>query len=132
MMKKILVFSTCLLMLGLLVGSASAQISYCKDVLEDGNPPNEGTCDVVGGVCTSDLDCFDGAFTCLKPTFKTWDETWTMGAGETIEMDIWLNNAPEAMLTAGVFITYETALIDIVSVVPNDTNNAGQWDGGGT
>ena len=128
MIKKLSFMCTCAVLLGFMAGSAIAQISYCKDILEPGNPPDEGTCDILATPCTSDLDCADGALECLKPTLKTWDETWDMPAGETVEMDIWLNDVPESMLTAGFYISYDTALIDITSIVPWDTNNGGLWE----
>ena len=57
MMKKILVFSTCLLMLGLMIEPVSAQISYCKDIAPELSP--NGTCDILETPCTSDADCAD-------------------------------------------------------------------------
>ena len=42
MMKKILVFCTCLLVVGLMTQPVSAQISYGKDILEVGNPGGLG------------------------------------------------------------------------------------------
>ena len=127
-MKKLTVLIVYLFILALTSTPAIAQISYCKDILEPGNPPDEGTCDILATPCTSDLDCADGALECLKPTLKTWDETWEMLAGETVDMDIWLNDLPTPLLTAGFYISYDTALIDITSIVPWDTNNGGLWE----
>ena len=127
-MKKLLVLFICEFILALTSVPAQAQISYCKDILEPGNPPDVGTCDIIGVSCTTDLDCSGGALACLKPTLKTWDETWEMNTGETIEVDIWLNNVPESMLTAGCYITYDPALVSIIDVVPYDSDNGGPWD----
>jgi hypothetical protein len=84
---------------------ALAQISYCKDFLEPGNP---------GGWGGSSL--------------KTFEDTWTMPTDTSVEMDIWLNDLPTSLLTAGCFIEFDPALINITSVVPNDSNNGGPWD----
>ena len=127
MMKKILVLVMCPFIIVLTSAPAMAQISYCKDILEPGNPPGQGTCDILNTPCSSDIDCAGGALECIKPTLKTWDETWEMGIGETIEMDIWVNDVPEDMLTAGCNILYDPSLITITSVVPNDTSNGGPF-----
>ncbi len=131
-MNNLKIICISVFLLGFLAGSAVAQISYCKDILEPGNPPEVGICDIIGGDCQTDLDCAGGGLACLKNPLKTWDETWEMNEGETIDMDIWINDVPEPMLTAGCFITYDTTLINITSFVPNDTNSGGQWDGEST
>ena len=128
MMKKLSIICTCALLLGLMAGPAIAQISYCKDFLEPGNPGGLGTCDILATPCSTDSQCAGGAFTCLNPSLKTWDETWEMPAGEAVDMDIWLNDVPEAILTAGCFITYDPALVNITDVIPYDTANGGPWD----
>jgi hypothetical protein len=102
MVKKVPVICSCLLLLVFTTGIASAQISYCKDFLEPGNE--------------------DGSL-------KTFDEEWTLEQNETVEMNIWINDIPESqLLTAGFFIEFDPALINITNVVPNDINNGGPWD----
>jgi hypothetical protein len=82
--------------------------SYSKDFLEQGNP---------GGWIGS---------------LKTFDDEWALSPSGTVDMDIWLNDLPEPMLTAGCYITFDPDLITITNLVPNDTHNGGQWDGGAT
>ena len=101
-MKKEIVLVVCTLMLAFTTSTSIAQISYCKDISPELSP--DGTCDILGTPCTSDDDCAGGALECIFPTTKTWDETWEMPAGETVDMDIWLNDVPETMLTAGFYI----------------------------
>ena len=106
-MKKLAVLITCLIIVLFTSVSTMAQIGYSKDILEAGNP---------GG----DI------------SLKTWDETWTMNAGQTLEMEIWLTDAPEPILTSGCSISYDQTLIEITDVVPYDTANGGPWDAGFT
>ena len=103
-MNRLLI--VCALVLSL-IGSPCFAIEYCKDFLESGNP---------GGWNGSSL--------------KTWDEEWTMNVGQTIEMDIWVNDAPEDLLTGGCYITYDPALVSLTNILPYDTSNGGFWDSG--
>jgi hypothetical protein len=105
MVKKLLVTCTCIVLLISAAVPAAAQISYCKDFLEPGNS---------GGWGGSSL--------------KTFEDTWTMPTGTAVEMDIWLNDVPTSLLTAGCFIEFDPALLTVASVVPNDVNNGGPWD----
>jgi len=83
-------------------------LAYCKDFLEQGNP---------GG---------------WNGSLKTFDDEWALSPSGTVDMDIWLNDVPEPMLTSGCYITYDPELITITNFVPNDTTIGGQWDGGFT
>ena len=129
-MKRLKIICISVLLLGLMAGPAIAQIGYSKDILEPGNPPAEGICDILLTPCTSDLDCAGGALTCLKDTLKTWDETWDLPSGETMDMDIWNTDVPDTggLLTSGVYITFDPALLNVTNVIPWDTNNGGLWD----
>ena len=42
------------------------------------------------------------------PPDKTFDDEWTMNAGEAVEMDIYLNDIPEALTYVMVWITYDS------------------------
>ena len=88
-MKRVLI--VCLVGLTLMVSPCFA-IQYCKDFLESGNP---------GGWSTS---------------LKTFDDEWTMSPGETVDLDIWINDLPEALSQAGFYITYDPSKVSIVSV----------------
>ena len=101
MVKKLSVACACILVLALSVTAAVAEISYCKDFLEPGNQ--------------------DGSL-------KTFDEEWTLDQNETVEMNIWINDVPDSLLTAGFFIEFDPASIQITNVVPNDTDHGGPWD----
>ena len=60
--------------MGFAAGAVFAQTySYCKDFLEGGNP---------GGWTAS---------------LQTYDDEWTLGVGEEIDVDIWINDLPEAL-----------------------------------
>ena len=107
MVKKLSVASACILLVVLAVVPAGAQISYCKDFLEPGNP---------GG---------------WSGSLKTFDEEFALGQNETISMDIWINDVPEPqLLTAGFFITYDPEMVTIVSVESYDgvKGPEGPWD----
>jgi hypothetical protein len=103
-MKRFVVVSA--VVFNLLISPCFA-IEYCKDFLEGGNP---------GGWNGSSL--------------KTWDETWTMNVGQTVDMDIWVNDAPEALLTGGFAIIYDPVSVALTNVIPYDTSNGGPWDAG--
>jgi hypothetical protein len=98
----------CTLWLTLLAPPCFA-IQYCKDILETGNP----------GGWTGSL--------------KTFDDEWTIGTSETVDVDIWINDAPEALLTGGFWISFDPALVSVVSVeVYNNSVLPGPWDPGFT
>ena len=61
-----------------LIPGSAFAIGYCKDIAPT-NPPD-----------------------------KTFDDEWTMNAGEAVEMDIYLNDIPEALTYVLVWITYDT------------------------
>jgi hypothetical protein len=109
-------------------GPAVAQIGYSKDFIEAGNPGGLGMCDIIGSGCSTDSQCADGALECLEPSLKTFEDTWTMNPGETVDVDIWLTDVPEDLLTGGFFISYDPALVNITNVVPYDSDNGGPWD----
>ena len=90
-------FVVCLLGLILMVSPCFA-INYCKDVLEPDNP---------GG----------------SNSLKTWDEEWTIGATGKVEIDIWINDVPEPLITAGFWIEFDASQMSIDSV-----EIIGDWD----
>jgi hypothetical protein len=108
-MKKLVLVWEVLLVLSLLSGSAMAQISFCKDFLESGNP---------GG---------------WSGSLKTWDEHVSSCPGAQTEIDIWLNDVPEPLLTAGFWIAYDSPGIDIEDVLIYDGSDLpGPWNPGFT
>jgi len=80
-MKKLFIICSLSLLWGLMAGQTWA-ITYCKDVLENGNP---------GG---------------WKKSLKTWDDEITIIPGQRIEIDIWINNAPGAVFGGGFYLNY--------------------------
>jgi hypothetical protein len=83
-------------------------IGYGTDFLEPGNP---------GGI----------------GSLKTFDDSWAMRTTETIQMDIWLNDLPESLISAGCLINFDPAVVSIVSFEAYDNNNLpGPWDGAAT
>jgi len=80
-------------------------IEYCTDFLESGNAGGWGN------------------------SLKTFDDEWTMNENEEVNMDIWLNDCPQSMLTAGFWITFDPSLLAIVDVlIYNDEDLPGPWD----
>ena len=80
-------------------------IEYCTDFLESEN---------VGGWGNS---------------LKTFDNEWTVNENEDVNMDIWLNDCPQSMLTAGFWITFDPSFLTIVDVlIYNDEDLPGPWD----
>ena len=55
-----------------------------------------------------------------------------MSPGDTIEVDIWINDAPEDLISGGCGIVYDPALVSITNVVLYDTSNGGPWDASAT
>ena len=109
MIKSFSATCACILLLAFTAGPAKAQISYCKDFLEPGNPGGWG-----------------------DNSLKTFEDTWILSEGETVSVDIWINDVPEDLLTAGCFIKYDPALVALTNVMPYDTSNKGPWDSGMT
>ena len=64
-------------------------IEYCKDFLESGNS---------GGWSAS---------------LKTFDDEWTMGVGDEVSVDIWINDVPEVLVAAGFYLTYDPSLVTV-------------------
>ena len=111
-MKKLVIICTCVLIVGLAVGTALAQTySYCKDFLESGNP---------GGWTES---------------WQTYDEEWTMGVGEEVDVDIWINDLPESIISGGAWLDFDPAKFSVVSVEVYEIDSPttpGPWDPGFT
>lgn len=80
-MKKLCIICSCIFLFGVMAAKALA-ITYCKDVLEKGNP---------GG---------------WQKSLKTWDDEITIIPGQRIEIDIWINNAPGATYGGGFYLDY--------------------------
>ncbi len=85
--------------------ASTVQISFCKDFLEPGNPGGWGT------------------------SLKTFEEEWTLTQGEAVDIDIWINDIPQNLLTGGFWMTYDPAAVNILSVdVYNGSVFPGPWD----
>ena len=79
-------------------------IEYATDFLEAGNP---------GGWTES---------------LKTFDEELTIPSGETTDVDIWLTNVPEKLITAGFFVDYDASKVAIAESDFYDGSLPGPWD----
>ena len=107
-MKKLLIVCAFTLTIGFLSSPCFA-IHYCKDFLEPGNP---------GG---------------WSESLKTFEDEWTLNAGEIVELDIWINDVPEELITAGFWITYDPSLVSIEEVLAyNHADLPGPWSISGT
>lgn len=87
-MKKLFVVGA--LIVGLMVNPCYA-IEFCKDVLEWKNP---------GGPSKS---------------FKTWDEEWIIGGPAEVEVDIWINDVPEKLITAALYLEFDWSQMNLLS-----------------
>ncbi len=92
----------------LMCGSNLQALEICQDFLEAGNP---------GG---------------WSGSLKTFDDEWTLSQSDLVDVDIWLNDAPETIITAGFYIVFDPAQVSVVSVEGYDstTNPPGPWDVG--
>jgi len=97
-MKKLFLFSALVLSL---MASPCLAIEFCKDVLEQGNP---------GGSTNSR---------------KTWDEEWVIGGAGEVEVDIWINDVPENLITAAIYLEFDASQITSLNADIYDD----LWDG---
>ena len=105
-MKKLLIICVFTLLVGLFSRSVFA-IQYCKDLLEPGN---------TGGWETS---------------LKTFDEEWRVCHGIILELDIWINDVPEPLFTAGFYLTASNLDVNFIDVEVYDDNDLpGPWQPG--
>ena len=111
-MKKLAIFCAGAMIVCFMSGTTLAQTySYCKDFLESGNP----------GGWTSSL--------------QTYDDEWTLGVGEEVDVDIWINDLPESLITGGAWLIFDPAKISVVSVAVYELGSPttpGPWDPGFT
>lgn len=97
-MNKLLLVSTLALSL---MTSPCLAIKFCNDVLEQRNP---------GGSSNSR---------------KTWDDEWIIGGAGEVEVDIWINDVPENLITAAIYLEFDPSQISILSADIYDDI----WDG---
>jgi hypothetical protein len=91
-------FMAVLALLAGLMGSPALGVEYGTDFLEPGNP---------GGVSGS---------------LKTFDDEWTLGIGETFEIDIWASDIPETIISSGFEMFYNPAQVRVVKVEAYDND----------
>jgi len=93
MHKQFYVICCCLLSTALMGNFTVSQgaPSYRIDVLEQGNP---------GG---------------WEASLKTFDDETAIAQSETIEMDIWLRDVAEPLITAGFWMEFDASQMDIIS-----------------
>ena len=105
-MKNLKIICISSLLLGIMAGPALAQVGYSLDFLEPGNP---------GGWSSSS---------------KTFEESWTLNAGDTVEVDIWITDVPEeSLLTAGFTIEFDPSLVAVTDFMVYDGTDGpqGPW-----
>ena len=85
--------------------SAAFGVEYGADFLETGNP---------GG---------------WSESLKTFDDVWTVSPGRTVNMDIWINDLPEELITAGFQMEYDASLVSVSGCDVYDGSLPGPWDG---
>ena len=102
---KNLTFIALLALTAGLMGSPAFGVEYGTDFLEPGNP---------GGVSGS---------------LKTFDDEWTLETGETVDVDIWISELPEDMITAGFVVEYDDSRVSIANTAVYDGSRPGPWDG---
>ena len=86
-MKKLFVIGSLVLSL---MGNPCYAIEFCKDVLEVGNP---------GGPSAS---------------FKTWDEEWIKSRTAQVAVDIWINDVPEELITAAIYLEFDPLQVSVL------------------
>lgn len=89
----------------MVAASIASGIEYAADQLEKGNP---------GGAATS---------------LKSFDQKGVKGADKEISVDVWVKDVPEALITAGFWLSYDTSKVNIVKIdVYDGTAQPGPWD----
>ena len=103
-MRKLLIVCLLTLLVEPFSNSVYA-IQYCKDFLGSCNPGGWGT------------------------SVKTFDEVAEIGHHSDYEIDIWLNDVPTPLLTAGFLVEYDSTQIDIEDVLIYDSSDLpGPWN----
>ena len=87
-MKKLLLLCVFTLFMCCMV-SAAFGVEYGADFLETGNP---------GG---------------WSESLKTFDEAWTVSPGRQVNVDIWIKDLPEELITAGFQMEYDSSLLAV-------------------
>jgi hypothetical protein len=103
-MKRVAVYG---LLVFCLIATASfaSGIEYAADHLEKGNP---------GGAASS---------------LKSFDQKVVKDAGKEISVDVWVKGAPEELITAGFWLTYDASKVKIVKIdIYDGTALPGPWD----
>ena len=85
--------------------STVSAIEYATDHLEKGNP---------GGNTAS---------------LKSFDQKGVKDAGKEVSVDVWVKDVPEELITAGFWLTYDPAKVNIIKIdVYDGTAAPGPWD----
>jgi len=103
-MKKSAFIWMLALFLTWMVNPASG-VEYGTDFLETGNP---------GG---------------WSDSLKTYDEEWSVTTRNTFDVDIWINDLPEELITAGFFLEYDSSMVSIIKCDVYAGSPLGPWDG---
>jgi hypothetical protein len=79
-------------------------VEYGVDFLEPGNP---------GG---------------WSGSLKTFDDAWTVSPGDAFDVDIWINDVPEDLITAGFIVEYDASQLSVTGGDAYDGSLPGPWD----
>lgn len=103
-MKRVVTYGALMFFLAATASIASG-IEYAVDQLEKGNP----------GGTTAGL--------------KSFDRKGAKGTGKEVVVDVWVKDVPEALITAGFWLSYDAAKVKIVKIdVYDGTALPGPWD----
>jgi hypothetical protein len=60
---------------------------------------------------------------------KTFDRRWVVGVGDTVEVDIWISNMSEPLLTTGFRVLYDSSVLAVEHAAAfDDMDLPGSWD----
>ena len=103
-MKKFALLCVLVLLIARMTNPAFG-VEYGADFLETGNP---------GG---------------WSESLKTFDEAWTVSPGRQVNVDIWIKDLPEELITAGFQMEYDPSLVTVSGCDVYDGSLPGPWDG---
>lgn len=62
-------------------------------------------------------------------SLKTFEDEYPLREGGTVDVDIWITDLPEELITAGFQIEYDSSLVSVIGCDVYDGSLPGPWDG---